>query len=299
MEYIIEANRVSKVFKNKKAVDNISFSVEKGTVTAVLGPNGAGKTTMLSMLLGLLEPTEGEVKLFGRRPKASYVRNRMGAMLQEVSVIDSVTVGETIDLFRGYYTHPMPKKRLLEMADLEAEEKSMAHKLSGGQKRRLGFALALAGDPDLLFLDEPTVGMDIASRKRFWESIRLLAKSGKTIILTTHYLEEADQLADRIILVADGKIIADDTPEGMKSAFTKQAVLFRTHGLFADTELSSLPYVTEVIAEGEGISVATTDSDAVLRYIFEKKLPVYDVLVERGGLEDAFEKLVEQKGEAV
>ncbi|WP_028400619.1 ABC transporter ATP-binding protein [Ectobacillus panaciterrae] len=299
MEKVIDVKGVSKVFKNKKAVDDVSFSIEKGTVTAILGPNGAGKTTTISMLLGLLDPSEGEMKIFGKKPKDSYVRNRMGAILQEVSVIDRVTVGETIDLFRSYYSHPFSKKKLLEMANLASEEKVMAEKLSGGQKRRLGFALALAGNPDLLFLDEPTVGMDISSRKRFWESIRELAGTGKTIILTTHYLEEADQLADRIILVADGKIIADGAPSDMKSSFTKKAVSFRTHGMLALGEFSALPYVTEVAAEGDVISISTTDSDAVLHYIFDKKLPVYDVFVERGGLEEAFEKLVQRKGEAV
>jgi ABC-2 type transport system ATP-binding protein len=297
MEKVIEVKGVSKVFKNKKAVDDISFSIKKGTVTAILGPNGAGKTTAISMMLGLLEPSAGEVSVFGKHPKAQKTRDRMGAMLQEVSVIDRVTVGETVDLFRSYYSHPLPKQKLLQLANLEKEEKMMAEKLSGGQKRRLGFALALAGDPDLLFLDEPTVGMDVSSRKQFWESIRELAGKGKTIILTTHYLEEADQLADRIILVASGKIIADGSPSNMKDSFTRKTVSFCTDGIVSIGELSALPYVTEVASQDHSFLVTTTDSDAVLHYIFTKQLPVYDVLVERGGLEEAFEKLVQEKGE--
>ena len=147
--------------------------MNKGEIVALLGPNGAGKTTTMSMMLGLKDPTEGTVSIFGKNPKHRDVRNSLGAMLQEVSVIDSITVEEAIELFRSYYTNPVAKETLLQLSNLESERKQRCEKLSG-QKRRLNFALALAGNPDLLFLDEPTVGMDITSRRTFWETIRKL-----------------------------------------------------------------------------------------------------------------------------
>ncbi|EEM38807.1 ABC transporter, ATP-binding protein [Bacillus thuringiensis serovar sotto str. T04001] len=149
MEKIIEVNGVSKTFKHKNAVNNVSFHVDKGEIVALLGPNGAGKTTIISMMLGLKDPTEGTVSIFGKSPKQRGVRNNLGAMLQEVSVIDSITVEEAIELFRSYYKNPVAKETLLQLSNLESERKQRCEKLSGGQKRRLNFALALAGNPDL------------------------------------------------------------------------------------------------------------------------------------------------------
>lgn len=248
MEKIIEVNSVSKTFKHKKAVNNVSFHVNKGEIVALLGPNGAGKTTM-SMMLGLKDPTEGTVSIFGKNPKHRDVRNSLGAMLQEVSVIDSITVEEAIELFRSYYTNPVAKETLLQLSNLELERKQRCEKLSGGQKRRLNFALALAGNPDLLFLDEPTVGMDITSRRTFWETIRKLVSEGKTIILTTHYLEEADALADRILLFVNGKIIADGTPDEMKATISRKTISFYSKESIPAKLLKELPNVTEVQAK--------------------------------------------------
>ncbi|WP_416828040.1 ATP-binding cassette domain-containing protein [Ectobacillus polymachus] len=297
MEKIIEVNHITKRFKDKAAVNDVSFSIEKGTVTAILGPNGAGKTTMITMMLGLLSPTEGKARMLGKNPKA--VRNRLGAMLQEVSVMDGVTVGETIDLFRSYYEAPLPKNELLRLADLEAEEKKMADGLSGGQKRRLGFALALAGNPDILFLDEPTVGMDITSRKHFWDEIRQFARLGKTIILTTHYLEEADQLANRIMLFANGTIACDGTPEEIKARITKKSVTFTMSKPIPASLLAAIPHVKGAVVEGTRVSLVTNDTDAVLRAIFEEKLNVHDIDVERGRLDEAFEQIVSQAKEEI
>lgn len=295
MEYVIEVKGVSKRFKDKTAVNRVSFSIEPGTVIAILGPNGAGKTTMISMMLGLLEPSEGEIRLFGRSPKDIMARNRLGAMLQEVGVIDRITVGEMIDLFRSYYKNPLPRKMLLQYAGLEKEEQGMAEKLSGGQQRRLGFALALAGNPDLLFLDEPTVGMDVTSRRLFWNSIRELAREGRTIIVTTHYLEEADGLADRIILFKDGMVAADGTPAHMKGTITKRFVTCCVDHKVTDDMLRELPYVISVTRSGNRVSLETENTDAVIRAIVESGLEVYDIGVERGSLEDVFEKLVEEE----
>ncbi|HDX9579504.1 TPA: ABC transporter ATP-binding protein [Bacillus pseudomycoides] len=299
MKQVIEVNGVSKTFKHKKAVNNVSFTVEKGEIVALLGPNGAGKTTTISMMLGLRDPSEGKVSIFGKSPKHRDVRNRLGAMLQEVSVIDSVSVEEAIDLFRSYYTNPVAKETLLQLSNLESERKERCEKLSGGQKRRLNFALALAGNPDLLFLDEPTVGMDITSRKSFWDTIRKLAGEGKTIILTTHYLEEADALADRILLFGNGKIIADGTPDEMKATISQKTISFYVKEEVPTSMLRSLPHVTSVQWDEKRVVLTTDDTDATLREIFYKNLPVMDIAVERGSLDEAFEQFVANQKEEI
>ncbi|MEH6889514.1 ABC transporter ATP-binding protein [Bacillus sp. JJ864] len=299
MKQIIEVNGVSKTFKHKKAVNNVSFTVAKGEIVALLGPNGAGKTTTISMMLGLRDPSEGKVSIFGKSPKHRDVRNRLGAMLQEVSVIDSVSVEEAIDLFRSYYTNPIAKETLLQLSNLASERKQRCEKLSGGQKRRLNFALALAGNPDLLFLDEPTVGMDITSRKSFWDTIRKLADEGKTIILTTHYLEEADALADRILLFGNGKIIADGTPDEMKATISQKTISFYAKEELPTSMLRSLPHVTSVQWHENRVVLTTDDTDATLREIFHKNLPVMDIAVERGSLDEAFEQFVANQKEEI
>jgi len=299
MEKIIEVNNVSKTFKHKKAVNNVSFHVEKGQIVALLGPNGAGKTTTISMMLGLKDPSEGSVSIFGKSPKQRAVRNRLGAMLQEVSVIDSISVEEAIDLFRSYYTNPVAKETLLQLSNLESEKRQRCEKLSGGQKRRLNFALALAGNPDLLFLDEPTVGMDITSRKAFWETIRKLASEGKTIILTTHYLEEADALADRILLFANGEIIADGTPEEMKATISRKTISFYTKEKIPTDLLKGLPHVTAVQFHEPRVILTTDDTDATLQAIYKENLPVTDISVERGSLDEAFEQFVANQKEGI
>ncbi|MGG2063369.1 ABC transporter ATP-binding protein [Bacillus sp. S14(2024)] len=299
MEQVIEVNGVSKTFKYKKAVNNVSFTVTKGQIVALLGPNGAGKTTTISMMLGLRDPSEGNVSIFGKSPKHRDVRNRLGAMLQEVSVIDSISVEEAIDLFRSYYTNPIKKQTLLQLSNLESERKQRCEKLSGGQKRRLNFALALAGNPDLLFLDEPTVGMDITSRKSFWDTIRNLASEGKTIILTTHYLEEADALADRILLFANGKVIADGTPDEMKATISQKTISFYAKEEMPTSLLRSLSHVTSVRWHEKRVVLTTDDTDATLREIFNKNLPVMDIAVERGSLDEAFEQFVANQKEEI
>ena len=299
MEKIIEVNSVSKTFKHKKAVNNVSFHVNKGEIVALLGPNGAGKTTTMSIMLGLKDPTEGTISTFGKSPKHRDVRNRIGAMLQEVSVIDSITVEEAIELFRSYYTNPIAKETLLQLSNLKSERKQRCEKLSGGQKRRLNFALALAGNPDLLFLDEPTVGMDITSRRTFWETIRKLASEGKTIILTTHYLEEADALANRILLFANGKIIADGTPDAMKATISRKTISFYSKEKIPTGLLKELPHVTGVQSHEGRVILTTDDTDATLQAIFKKDLPVTDISVERGSLDEAFEQFVANQKEGI
>jgi ABC-2 type transport system ATP-binding protein len=302
MDSVIEMNGVSKLYKDKKAVDHISFNIAKGSITAILGPNGAGKTTALGMLLGLLEPTEGTVKIFGQHPKDKIVREMTGAMLQEVSVMDRLKVREIIALIRSYYPQPMDMEFLIKATGLApADLNRYAEKLSGGQKRSLGFALALAGDPELIFFDEPTVGLDITSRRRFWDTVRGLAEQGKTIVFTTHYLQEAEDIADRILLFSKGHLVADGSPDEIKSRIVKRSLSFLPIGDRSKLRRSLLELTAiEDCYEKEGrIHVTTDDTDEALRAIFVTGLPVKDVRIDQGRLDDAFEQLTMNQEEAI
>lgn len=296
MKPIVLLNNVTKTFKNKKAVDHVSFEIQKGEAVAILGPNGAGKTTAIMMMLGLLEPSSGDVRLFNQHPKERKVRDKIGAMLQEVSVIDALNVREIIQLFRSYYSDPLPFKELTVLTGLtEADLKKRAEKLSGGQKRRLSFALAMAGNPDLLFFDEPTVGMDITSRKLFWNTIKLLKEKGKTIVFTTHYMQEAEDGADRIILFNDGKIIEDGTPIELKTKLSKQSVSFVANENISTEKLLDLPAVSAVTRNDERIFLITDDTDLVLAALYEKKLDISGIQIEQGRLDEVFEQLTKKR----
>ncbi len=195
----------------------MDLAVRRGEVVAILGPNGAGKTTAISILLGLRAPTSGSVTLFGGAPDEPATKARVGAMLQESGVPGTLTVAELIDLFRGYYPAPRPRTDLLAVAGLEDVADRRVRSLSGGQRQRLYVALALAGNPEVVFLDEPTTGMDVESRRRFWDVIGALAAEGRTIIFATHLLEEADALATRIVVIDRGRVVRDGTPAEIKA----------------------------------------------------------------------------------
>lgn len=296
MERVVEINQLTKVFKDKKAVDNVSFTIKRGEVVAILGPNGAGKTTTMLMMLGLLNPTQGETKLFNEDAKAKGVREKIGVMLQEVSLMDGLKVKEIIRLFRSYYPNPLPIDQLINLTGLSQEDlNKRTEKLSGGQKRRVGFALALAGNPDLLFFDEPTVGMDISARKVFWQTVREFSDDGKTIIFTTHYLQEADDIADRIILFNKGKIIADGKPEDIKGKLSKQSVSFITTQPISKDIFLQMPHVSDVEEKNGRVSIITDDTDAVISRIFAEQINVNDIRIEKGRLEEAFEQLTEER----
>ncbi|MFB9325886.1 ABC transporter ATP-binding protein [Paenibacillus aurantiacus] len=293
MAAAIELKQVSKAFKGKRAVDNLSLAIERGSVVALLGPNGAGKTTTVSMILGLQQPTSGQVKLLGGSPNERGVRARIGAMLQEVSVVDGLKVAETINLFRSYYPNPLPLEKLLRFANLEEERDKMAASLSGGQQRRLGFALALAGDPEVLFLDEPTVGMDVTSRKVFWDTVRAMAGSGRTIVLTTHYLEEADSIADRIVVINNGRLVADGTPSEIKAETTGRIISFVPGAGVTNETLLAIPGVSGVEWNGPRAHVSSGNTDALIAELIGRQVPMKDIEIQSGGLEAAFQSLVQ------
>ena len=297
---VVEIIGLTKTFKDKKAVDSVSFSVEKGEIVAILGPNGAGKSTTMLMMLGLLHPTSGESKLFQTNANEVKVRERIGVMLQEVSLMDGLKVKEIISLFRSYYPDPLSLDRLISLTGLNAAElNKRTEKLSGGQKRRVGFALALAGNPDLLFFDEPTVGMDISARKVFWDTVRTLANQGKTILFSTHYLQEADDIADRIILFHKGKIVANGSPEEIKGSLLTQSVSFIASMIDTEDLFLHEKYVTSILEKNGRIHVFTSDTDAVLNKIYAEKLEVRDIAIDKGRLEEAFEQLTIEPQEVI
>ncbi|WP_066067424.1 ABC transporter ATP-binding protein [Neobacillus soli] len=300
MNKIVSLTNVTKSFQHKKAVNDISFSIGKGEVVAILGPNGAGKTTTISMILGLLKPSTGEVQLFGRQPQERQVREKIGTMLQEVSVMPGLKVREILELIRCYYPHRLAMPELIKLTGLtEQDMKTRAEKLSGGQKRRLSFALALAGNPELIILDEPTVGMDITSRNHFWQTVHQLAAQGKTIIFSTHYLQEADDAADRILLFKDGAIVADGTPAQIKASISKQSVSFIVDPEISLENLYLHSEIDDIYRKNNRVYVQSTNTDRVLELIFQEKIGARDIQIERGKLEEAFEQLTSAAKEAI
>jgi ABC-2 type transport system ATP-binding protein len=300
MNEIVNLKNVTKTFQNKPAVNDVSFSIGKGEVVAILGPNGAGKTTTISMILGLINPTAGEVNLFNQPPQNKQVREKIGTMLQEVSVMPGLKVKEILELIRSYYQKPLPLQDLVSLTGLTDQDlKTRAEKLSGGQKRRLNFALSLAGNPELIIFDEPTVGMDITSRNRFWQTVNTLADQGKTIIFSTHYLQEADDAAQRILLFNNGKIIADGTPAQIKARISKQSVSFIVDPEIPLEKLFQHEEVTEINRKHNRVFVQTNNTDKVLELIFQEKIGARDIQIERGKLEEAFEQLTSNDKEAV
>lgn len=288
---VVQMRNVTKTFGQKRAVANLDLGIQQGSAVALLGPNGAGKTTSIAMMLGLTRPTRGQVQLFEGDPADPATHRRIGVMLQDVSVPDRLSVRETIDLFRSFFPRPLPAERLLAASGLGEEARTMANKLSGGKMRRLQFALALAGDPDALFLDEPTVGMDVSSRRHFWDELRAFIAAGKTLLLTTHDLREADMLADRVVVMQNGAVIADAPPERIKMEFGGRQVSFVAGPEVDIGVLRALPGVLEVQTSGRQVTVRTQDSDALLRRLILGEWDIRDIQVGGGGLEDAFLRL--------
>jgi len=293
-EVAIELREVSKRFGQVQALQQISFTIPHGQIVAILGPNGSGKTTAISLMLGLRRPTAGQVRLFGHNPRNRHVRARCGVMLQESGVPFALTVRELIALFRSYYPHPLPIDRVLAMADLPRQASLAAGLLSGGQRQRLYFALAICGDPDVLFLDEPTAALDIEMRQAFWHQIRDFVREGKTIVLTTHYLEEADALADRIMILNHGRILADDSPGVLKAQVAQRRVSFDVEAALTPDIFADLPVYSLEIAQSH-VALLTPKPEAVMRHLFNQGINLNNLEVVGAGLEEAFITLTQQK----
>lgn len=268
------------------ALERFDLEVRAGEVLAVLGPNGAGKTTAIRLLLGALPVQEGQVRVFGGAPGSAEARLRRGAMLQTSGVPEALTVREHLELFTAYYPAPLPVERLLALAGLGEIAARRFGALSGGQKQRLFFALALAGDPELVFLDEPTAGLDLDGRLRLWEEIRQLRESGRAAVLTTHYLEEADALADRIAVIHRGSLIAEGEPAEIKTRVAGRVV--RCSTAIGEAEAKTLPGVVRASRRGRRLDLLTSEPETALRRMFALDPELSDLTVEGAGLEEAF-----------
>lgn len=277
------------------ALNGLDLAIGPGQCVALLGPNGAGKSTSVALLTGRLRPEAGEAFLFGGDPRALAGRGRMGVMLQTAGLPNTLSVREQIDLFRGYYRKPRPLDEVVRLAGLEGLEKRRCGALSGGQQRRVQFALAIAGRPDFLVLDEPTTGMDIDARRALWSAVRSEIARGCAVLLTTHHLDEAEALADRIVVIDHGQVIADGTPEAIKARVSGVAIRCRTR--LSDAELASLARVTGISRDGGKVTLLTTSAPATLRELLARDETVDDLTVSGASLEDAVTRLV-QAGQA-
>ena len=283
----VQLTNTSKRYGDVEALRDVSLSIEPGEVVAMLGPNGAGKTTSISLMLGLRNPSSGGARLFGMDPKNLKARSRVGVMLQESGVPGMLRVSEIVDLFRSYYPAPLPTSEAIAMAGLEEKAHSLVKDLSGGQHQRLYLALAVCGNPDALFLDEPTVGMDVEGRRRFLEEVGELAAKGRTVVLTTHYLEEADQLAQRVIVIDHGTVIADASPAAIKARVAGKRITFTTAAPPEDSQLAGLPLQSRVV-EDHRVRLLTNEPEGVLRELFRRGVPMQDLEVSGADLEEAF-----------
>ncbi|MCJ0903095.1 ABC transporter ATP-binding protein [Rhodococcus sp. ARC_M6] len=277
---------VRKEFGSVVAVDGIDLSIEPGEIVAFLGPNGAGKTTTVDMILGLSRPTSGKVDVFGMPPRAAIARGLVSAVMQSGGLLPELTVAETVALTASLYAHSRPVDDVLDRAGILDISGRLVKKCSGGQQQRLRFAMALLSDPRLLILDEPTTGMDVEGRRDFWSAIRADADQGRTVLFATHYLEEADAYADRIILVRHGRIVADGTTSEIKSMVAGRTL--RAHIPNLDKQaLQSIPNCDSIELNGDTLVVHSRDTDSVARYLLTHT-QAHDLEIISHGLEDAF-----------
>ncbi len=281
----VDLRGVSFRYGQIRAVDRLTLTIRPGEVVALLGPNGAGKSTTINLMLGVLAPDAGTVRISGVAPAQAVRQGRIGAMPQEGGLVPRTTVAELVRFLHGLYPDPMPVAEVLAIAGLTDLAGRTVERLSGGQAQRLRFAMALVGHSDLLVLDEPTAALDVASRREFWAAMRGYARSNRTIVFSTHYLEEADDNADRIVVIAGGRTIADGTSDEIKKVVAGRTVSFDLTGTSAG--LDRLPGVVAVEIRGDRAHLSTTDSDATVVALAGAGL-VRDLEVVGAGLEEAF-----------
>src|SRR5580698_3504085 len=283
---IASARDVKKSYGDVIALNHLNMEIRAGELLALLGPNGAGKTTLVRLLLGSARPDAGSVSVFAADLNSDEMQMRVGAMLQVGRVPETLKVREHIDLFSSYYPNPLPLDEVLTIAGLTEIKDRAYGELSGGQKQRVLFALAVCGNPDLLFLDEPTVGLDVEARRLMWAQIRTLIARGKTVLLTTHYLNEADALADRILVLNQGAIIAEGTPAEIKArAMGKQIRCTSRLGL---NEIRQIPGVLSASADRNAFELQVNAAEPVVRELLQRDSWLADLEVTNAGLEEAF-----------
>ena len=276
---------VTKRYGEVQAVAGVDLTIRAGEVVAMLGPNGAGKSTTIEMLLGLVRPDQGSVQVYGSSPAEAIASSKVGVMLQSGGIIDDARVGELLNLVAGLHKDPMPVAEALERAGIADLTGRKMKGLSGGQKQRVRFAMAIIPQPDLIVLDEPTTGMDVESRRDFWASMHAETARGRTVLFATHYLEEADAYADRVVLMRSGKIVADGTAAQIKASVSGRTIRATVPG--ADLAmLASLPGVRTVETRGDVVLLKCADSDDTLRYLLNNT-PAQDIEVTSADLEDA------------
>jgi ABC-2 type transport system ATP-binding protein len=288
---------VTRRYGQVTAVDDLSLEVQRGQTVALLGPNGAGKTTAVELLLGLRKPDAGAVRLFGAPPADAVRSGRVGAMLQDAGLPPGVTAAELIGLVRGLYPEPLPLVEVLRLTDLAGVAARQVQRLSGGQRQRVRLALALAGNPELLVLDEPTAALDVEARRAFWERMGGAVAAGRTVLFATHRLEEADAVADRVVVIAGGRLLADGTPDQVKAqAAGRSAVRVAADGLPTAVLEGDLPGVEAVRADRGRLTLHTTDPDATVRALLRHAPHARGLEVTRAGMEQAFLQLTHEGG---
>jgi ABC-2 type transport system ATP-binding protein len=297
---VLEVNHLKKSFGHVQAVEDISFSVEAGEIFTIIGPNGAGKTTTLEMIEGLVTPDHGEIT-FGEwnwHHHANKIKKMIGVQPQSSAMFDLLTPEENLDLFATFYDRARPTEEILELINLTEHRHQHVKKLSGGQRQRLAIGLAMISDPDIIFLDEPTTGLDPQARRNIWDIILQLKELGKTTILTTHYMEEAEQLSDRVCIIDQGKIVTVDTPSALIERLTeeKEVRLSFLDGSEAAEEVNqfvqNFPSVVRSIREEASLQLWTTNPEDTLHELFrftkEKNYRVEQVSIHEMSLEDVF-----------
>jgi ABC-2 type transport system ATP-binding protein len=277
---------VHKSFGSVQAVRGVDLSIDAGEIVAFLGPNGAGKTSTIDIVLGLSQPTAGQVSVFGLTPRQAISRGLVSAVMQTGGLLKDLTVSETIRYTASLFVQSEAPAEVLKRAGISDIADRLVGKCSGGEQQRLRFAMALLSDPELLVLDEPTTGMDVEGRRSFWGAIRQDAAKGRTVLFATHYLEEADAYADRIVLIRHGKIVADGTAAEIKAMSAGRTVRVTLPGARAD-ELGKIPGTESVELRGDTVLIHASDSDAVARYLLTST-PAKDMEITARGIEEAF-----------
>ncbi|CAM5640632.1 ABC transporter ATP-binding protein OS=Streptomyces alboniger OX=132473 GN=CP975_23240 PE=4 SV=1 [Streptomyces alboniger] len=285
---VVAFDQVSKAYGAVRAVDGLTLTLRPGETVALLGPNGAGKSTTLDLLLGLKHADSGTVRLFGTTPREAIVAGRVGAMLQSGGLMDEVTVAELVRLACALHPRPYPVGDVLARAGVAQIADRKVDKLSGGQAQRVRFALATAGDSDLIVLDEPTTGMDVTTRQAFWATMREQADQGRTVLFATHYLEEADAIADRVLVLHRGRLLADGTAAEIKAKAGARRISFDLDGETDTASLRALPFLTALDTSGHTVRIQSSDADATVHALYGLGVYPRNLEVAGLGLEQAF-----------
>lgn len=290
---VVGFDQVTKTYGTVRAVDGLSLRLHPGETVALLGPNGAGKSTTLDLLLGLKQPDAGTVSVFGTSPREAIVAGRVGAMLQSGGLMDDVTVAELVKLSCSLHPRPYKAADVMARAGIAQIADRKVNKLSGGQAQRVRFALATAGDSDLIILDEPTTGMDVSARQAFWATMREQADRGRAVLFATHYLEEADAIADRVLVLHRGRLLADGTAAEIKARAGARRIAFDLEGTVDAAALRALPFLTGIDVSGQTVRIQSSDADATVHALYGLGLYPRNLEVAGLGLEQAFVAITE------